>query len=162
MKQMEPLLRSNYSKRVVQYLSGLDTQKAIYVSGDRLMMRMLLVLVTVLILITALGIYGLTLFNINKRTKQIGTRRALGARKSSIISYFLIENGLICIAGLVLGICGAILLGQQLMTHFSIPVLSIWYVGATALGIFFMSFLSVIGPAKRAADIAPSIATRTI
>jgi len=126
------------------------------------MMRMLVVLITILLLVTALGIFGLTLFNISKRTKQIGTRRALGARKSSIIKYFLVENALICTAGLVLGVIAALILGQLLMQHFSIAVLPLGYVAATAVMVFIMSLLAVFGPAKRAANISPSIATRTI
>ena len=129
---------------------------------DTLMMRMLVVLITILLLVTALGIFGLTLFNISKRTKQIGTRRALGARKSSIINYFLVENALICIAGLVLGVIAALILGQLLMQHFSIAALPLGYVVATAVMVFIMSLLAVFGPAKRAANISPSIATRTI
>jgi putative ABC transport system permease protein len=162
MQQIESLIHKNYSKRVVQDLAGLDKKKADYVAEDRLMMRMLVILISVLVLVTALGIFGLTLFNINKRTKQIGTRRALGARKSAIISYFVVENSLICVAGLVLGVCGAVLLGQQLMAHYSVPALSNWYVAITAVAVFVMSLLAVIGPARRAANIDPSIATRTI
>ena len=162
MKQIESAMHNNYAKRVIQDLTGLDEKKADYVAEDKLMMRMLVILISVLVLVTALGIFGLTLFNINKRTKQIGTRRALGARKSSIISYFVVENSLICIAGLILGICGAVLLGQQLMSHYSVPALSNWYVAVTAIAVFLMSLLAVIGPARRAANIDPSIATRTI
>ena len=162
MSQIEDLMHQGYAKRVIQDLTGLDKKKADYVAEDLLMMRMLVILISVLVLVTALGIFGLTLFNINKRTKQIGTRRALGARKSAIIRYFVVENSLICIAGLVLGVCGSVFLGQQLMTHYSVPSLSYWYVAITALAVFVMSLLAVIGPAKRAAEIAPSIATRTI
>ncbi len=162
MKQIENAMHTNYSKRVIQDLTGLDVKKADYVAEDRLMMRMLVILISVLVLVTALGIFGLTLFNINKRTKQIGTRRALGARKSAIISYFVVENSLICIAGLILGVCGAVLLGQQLMSHYSVPALSNLYVAVTAIAVFLMSLLAVIGPARRAANIDPSIATRTI
>ena len=100
--------------------------------------------------------------SINKRTKQIGTRRALGARKSAIVNYFLVENALICSAGLFLGAIAALLLAQLLMQHFSIAVLPPSYIAATAAMVFTMSILAVFGPAKRAANISPSIATRTI
>lgn len=162
MKQIENAMLNNYSKRVINNIKGLDELKEQYMAADKLMMRMLIVLITILVLVTALGIFGLTLFNINKRTKQIGTRRALGARKSSIINYFLVENALICIAGLVLGVIAALILGQLLMQHFSIAALPFGYVVATAIMVFIMSLLAVFGPAKRAANISPSIATRTI
>ncbi|NMR26583.1 FtsX-like permease family protein [Pseudoalteromonas sp. NEC-BIFX-2020_015] len=161
-KQIEEAMLNNYNKRVISRIRGLDESKAEYVAQDKLMMRMLIVLITILVLVTALGIFGLTLFNISKRTKQIGTRRALGARKSAIINYFLVENAMICCVGLVLGVIVALLLGQILMQYFSIAALPPSYIIITAMGVFCMSLLAVFGPAKRAANISPSIATRTI
>ncbi|WP_105169833.1 ABC transporter permease [Pseudoalteromonas sp. T1lg23B] len=162
MQQIEPLMLQLDGKRVVENIKGLEQVKDGFVAPDKLTMRMLLVMVVVLTLITALGIFGLTMFNINKRTKQVGTRRALGARKSHIINYFLVESVMICIGGLVLGAVLAILLGQQLMQHYSIAKLPLLYVGFTALGVLLISVCSVIGPAQRAANISPSVATRTI
>jgi putative ABC transport system permease protein len=162
MKNIEDKLLHAYDKRVISDLNGLDEKKADYVAEDVLMMRMLIVIIVVLILVTALGIFGLTLFNISKRTKQIGTRRALGARKSSIVRYFILENSLVCAAGLILGAIASVLLGQQLMQLYSVPALSMFYVLATALSVFLISILAVIGPARRAANISPSIATRSI
>ena len=162
MNRVEEAMLKNYNKRVISRIRGLDDDKESYMAEDTLMMRMLIVLITILVLVTALGIFGLTLFNISKRTKQIGTRRALGARKSAIISYFLVENAMICIVGLVIGVIAAVYLGQVLMQHFSIAQLDISYVLATALAVFVMSLLAVLAPAKRAANTSPSIATRTI
>lgn len=162
MNRVEEAMLKNYNKRVISRIRGLDDDKDSYMAEDTLMMRMLIVLITILVLVTALGIFGLTLFNISKRTKQIGTRRALGARKSAIISYFLVENAMICIVGLVIGVIAAVYLGQLLMQHFSIAQLDISHVLATALAVFVMSLLAVLAPAKRAANISPSIATRTI
>ena len=162
MKKIETAMLNNYSKRVINNINGLDQLKDEYVAADKLMMRMLIVLITILVLVTALGIFGLTLFNISKRTKQIGTRRALGARKSAIINYFLVENAMICSVGLILGCIAALLLGQLLMQHFSIAALPPSYIAGTAIMVFIMSLLAVFGPAKRAANISPSIATRTI
>ncbi|TMO73344.1 ABC transporter permease [Pseudoalteromonas aurantia] len=162
MARIEDALLTEYPHRVVTSVIGLDELKARYVAEDTLMVRMLMVLITVLVLITALGIFGLTLFNINKRLKQIGTRRALGARKSAIIRYFLVENALICSVGVAVGSFGAIGVGNKLMALYSVPALSTSYVVTTSLLVIVMSLLAVIGPAKRAADISPSIATRSI
>jgi putative ABC transport system permease protein len=112
MLQIEDLMLADYDKRVIFGMQGMDDAKAEYNAGDVLMMRMLVVLIVVLVLVTALGIFGITVFNINKRTKQIGTRRALGARKSAIVSYFLVENALICTVGVAFGIIGALVLAQ--------------------------------------------------
>lgn len=162
MRQIEELMLANYDKRVITSPIGMDENKRDYNAADILMMRMLMVLISVLILVTALGIFGLTVFNINKRTKQIGTRRALGARKSAIVRYFLIENSLICIAGLALGSVAAIYLGQALLEQYSLPALDTAYVAITAVGVLIVSWLSVLVPANRAANISPSVATRSV
>lgn len=162
MNIIEEKMLQAYDKRVIINIDGLDETKKEYDATDVLMMRMLMVLVVILVLVTALGIFGLTQFNISKRTKQIGTRRALGARKSAIVRYFLVENAMICTVGLVIGSISAIFLGRVLMQAYSIDALELKYVIATAAFIFTMSLLAVIVPAKRAANISPSIATRTI
>lgn len=162
MRQIEDLMLANYDKRVINPAQGFDQLKADYNAGDILMARMLMVIIVVLVLITIVGIFGLTLFNISKRTKQIGTRRALGARKSDIVKYFLVENTIVCLAGLVLGAKGAMYLGSILLNEYSLPALDFTFVIYTALLVLVISLLSVLIPASRAANISPSIATRSI
>jgi len=162
MKLIEEKMLQAYNKRVIINVDGLDESKDSYDATDVLMMRMLMVLVVILVLVTALGIFGLTQFNISKRTKQIGTRRALGARKSAIVRYFLVENAIVCAVGLVLGSVAAIFLGRALMQTYSIDALEIQYVVVTALFMLAVSLLAVVVPAVRAANISPSIATRSI
>ena len=162
MRQIEDIMLERNNQRVISDLEGLDKAKQDYNASDTLMLRMLLVLIVVLIAVTALGNFGLTMFNISKRTKQIGTRRAIGARKSAIVRYFLIENTLVCTSGLILGCIGAIVLARQLMEMYSLPALDYNYVVYTAVFVLLISLIAVIVPAIRAANISPSIATRTI
>lgn len=162
MRQIEERMLEAYDKRVIIGLEGLDESKANYNSSDTLMLRMLVVLIVVLVLITGLGIFGLTLFNINKRTKQIGTRRALGARKSAIVQYFLLENFVICAAGLALGSATAVYLGKVLLEQYSLPALDNTYIVMTAVFVMVVSLASVLMPAYRASNISPSIATRSV
>lgn len=162
MKDIEDKMLAAYDKRVIINVIALDENKRQYNASDTLMLRMLMVLIVALVAITALGIFGLTLFNISKRTRQIGTRRALGARKSDIIRYFLVENTLICIGGLLIGCTAAVFMGQQLLQRFSLPALEVEYIAGTALMVLLMTLLAVIFPARRAAQISPSVATRSI
>lgn len=162
MKNIEDIMLADYNKRVVVNVQGLDEQKASYNASDLLMLRMLVVLIVVLVLVTGLGIFGLTVFNINKRTKQIGTRRALGARKADIVRYFMIENFMICIGGITIGAIAAIYLGKVLLEQYSLPALDNMYVLTTTLFVVLVSLMSVVFPARRAADISPSVATRTV
>ncbi|MBB3169222.1 ABC transporter permease [Simiduia aestuariiviva] len=131
-------------------------------SNHELMAALLSVMIVLLLLITSLGLTGMVMFNIQRRTKQIGTRRALGARKADIVWYFLTENYVICAAGAVIGVVAASQLGQQLMNHYSLPQLAWQYPAVTVLGLFVVTTLAVILPARRAADIPPSLATRSV
>lgn len=162
MGEIEDIMLNDYNKRVIIGVNGMDEMKAEYNASDLLMLRMLVVLIVVLVLVTGLGIFGLTVFNINKRTKQIGTRRALGARKSDIVRYFLIENSMICLAGISIGSVTAVYLGKVLLEHYSLPALDNTYIVLTMVFVFITSLLSVLLPANKAANISPSVATRSI
>jgi putative ABC transport system permease protein len=162
MQEVEGVLLTQFNQRVIMNVQELDDAKHEYMASDTLMLRMLVVLIILLVAITALGIFGMTVFNISKRTKQIGTRRALGARKSAVVSYFLVENSILSMFGVALGSLGAIYLGQLLFEHYSVPAFDPIYILYTGIFVLLMSLLSVLLPANRAANIPPSIATRTV
>jgi putative ABC transport system permease protein len=69
---------------------------------------------------------------------------------------------MVCFVGLLLGTIGALLLGQALFEYFSLPELDYLYIVMTAIFVLCFSLLSVILPANKAANISPSIATRSI
>src|SRR5262249_17909160 len=71
---------------------------------QRMAAAMMSGLVVLLVLVTSLGIVGLTSFSVAERTRQIGTRRALGARRVDILRHFLLENWLVTSLGLGLGV----------------------------------------------------------
>ncbi|WP_434940158.1 FtsX-like permease family protein [Shewanella sp. HL-SH8] len=131
-------------------------------SNHRLMAAVLSIMVVLLLLITALGLTGMVMFNIQRRTKQIGTRRALGANKRDIIQYFMVENYLICIVGGVIGGMLALVLGQQLMSLYSLPMVPVIYPIISVIGLLVVTTFAVIVPAAKAANISPAMATRSV
>lgn len=148
--------------RVLDGFKSIEALKDSSYRDHKLMITVLTMMVVLLLLITSLGLTGMVMFNIQRRTKQIGTRRALGAKKRDIISYFLVENYLICLAGGVLGGLLAIQLGQQLMKIYSLPMLDLSYPLITVAGLFIVTTLAVYLPARKAANISPATATRSI
>ena len=112
--------------------------------------------------VTAIGIFGLAAFHVATRTKQIGTRRAIGARKLDILRYFLVENGLITTTGVVVGCVIALLVGSRLSLMFRAPRLPLLYLVGGALALWALGLCAVLLPARRAARISPAIATRTV
>jgi putative ABC transport system permease protein len=144
------------------YTGSLTTLRHAYFANDRAMAGMLLGVIAALLLVTALGIVGLASFWVQQRRRQIGIRRAIGARRIDILRYFQIENFLIVSAGTALGMVMAYGLNLLLMTHYELPRLPLYYLPVGALALWLLGQLAVLGPALRAAAVPPVVATRSV
>jgi putative ABC transport system permease protein len=133
-----------------------------YFRRDRAMAGMLLGVIVALLLVTALGIVGLASFWVAQRRRQIGIRRAIGARRIDILHYFQIENFLIVTFGIVLGMVLAYALNLLLMTQYELPRLPLYYLPIGAMVLWALGQLAVLGPALRAAAVPPVVATRSV
>ena len=114
----------------------------------------------VVLIVTLIGIMGLTGFWVQQRTRQIGVRRALGARRVDILRYFQTENLLLATAGIALGCAAAIGINVWLMAHYAVPRLPIVYLPIGAVALWVLGQLAVLGPALRAAHVPPTTAMR--
>ncbi|HET6431736.1 ABC transporter permease [Dyella sp.] len=130
--------------------------------SDRGMAILMGVVCAVLLTITAAGIVGLTSFWVGQRRKQIGVRRALGATKRDILSYFLTENLLIGIGGVLVGATLAIGMNLWLVNHFEMERLSLLYVVAGVVALLLLGQGAVLAPALRASRVSPVEATRSV
>jgi putative ABC transport system permease protein len=131
-------------------------------SDERATVRILVVIMILLVLLTGLGIVGLASFNVRRRTRQIGTRRALGATRSDILKYFLSENAVLTGVGLIIGVVLTYALNVFLAEQFNVArVPGAWLIlGMVAL--LALGQLAVLGPARAATRIPPAVATRTV
>jgi putative ABC transport system permease protein len=156
------MIESNHS-RIVRSLKSVEAIRAECYSDDRAMMIILGTVIVCLLSITALGIVGMASFWVTQRTKQIGTRRALGATRSSILRYFLTENFLITTGGLILGAFLTYGLSLWLMAHEQEGQLLPWhYLPIGFVCLWLLGQLAVLGPATRAARVPPAVATRSV
>jgi putative ABC transport system permease protein len=110
--------------------------------------------------ITGFGTVGLTMYWVAQRRRQIGLRRALGARRVDILRYFHTENLVIAGTGALLGVVGGLGANLWMATHLGTVRMSPVYIGVGAVAVLVLTQLAVIWPAYRAASIAPSLATR--
>jgi putative ABC transport system permease protein len=131
-------------------------------SGSKIVVTTMTCIIVALIVVTALGLLGLTSLAVAERTKQIGTRRALGATRADILRYFLVENWLVTTAGLVLGVFGAFGLNVLLVSKISDVKMGWQLVLAGMVLLWINGLLSTVPPALRAMYIPPSIATRSV
>jgi len=133
-----------------------------YFRNDRAMIGILLGVIFALMLVTALGIVGLASFWVQQRRKQIGIRRAIGATRGDILRYFQTENFLIVSMGIVLGVVLAYALNLVLMKAYEVTHLPLGYLLASAIVLWLLGQLAVLGPALRAAAVPPVVATRSV
>ena len=108
------------------------------------------------LLVGGIGIMNIMLVSVTERTKEIGVRKAVGARRRDILSQFLTEAVVICIMGGVVGILvgsgGAVLLSRfaQWNTVLSMRAILVAIFFSTTVGLFFGLY-----PARRAALLDP-------
>jgi putative ABC transport system permease protein len=119
------------------------------------------VICVILLSVTAAGIVGLTSLWVGQRTRQIGVRRAIGARKIDILRYFQIENLLIASGGAVVGALFAFGLGEWLMRHYEMMRLPPFYVAIGILAMLVLGQAAVLVPARRASNVPPFVAARS-
>jgi putative ABC transport system permease protein len=129
---------------------------------DRMLVASLNAVMALLVLVTALGIVGLTSFSVAERRRYIGTRRALGADRAAIVRHFLLENWMVTTFGVVLGAALAYALNFGIITWVAGARLSAPVVAAGALGLWLIGMASALGPALRGAQVPPAIATRNV
>ena len=162
MAQVEKELADRVPGRYVEQLQTL-TQTASDTRNGMRTSSIVLGIVTLLVLaVSALGIFGLAVFNVTTRTKQIGTRRAIGARRFHILRYFLVENWLVTTSGVVLGCILALVAGVVMSRTTQAPRLPLYYLVGGVLFVWILGLLAVLLPARRATEISPAVATRTV
>ena len=149
-------------KRVIKSVRTLEELAANSYRSDRGMAVILSIVISLLIGLTVLVIVGLTSYHVTQRTKQIGTRRALGARRIDIIRQFMLENWLIMAMGAVLGFILTVAVAYWLEASFQVERLDWRYLPVGIICLWVLSSLAVLSPALRAASVPPAVATRSI
>jgi putative ABC transport system permease protein len=151
--------------RVISPADGVKTYAQVReqaYNGDRGMAILMSGISLILLAVTGAGIVGLSSFWVSQRRKQIGVRRALGATQHDILSYFLTENLLIAMGGVVMGGVFAIGLNFWLMKQFEIDRLAPGYVLAGVVTLLLLGQAAVLAPAMRASRVPPVEATRSV
>jgi putative ABC transport system permease protein len=162
MKEAEAALRKDASNQVIVRPRTLEGHRVERYRADRGLAWMLVTVSVLLMLVTASGIVGMASLWVTQRRKQIGVRRALGARRVDILRYFITENVMITSAGVAAGLLGALGLNHLLVSSLELARLPVTYLLAGAAIFLALGVAAVYGPAWRAASISPATATRGV
>ncbi|MCT6700249.1 ABC transporter permease [Rheinheimera sp. 4Y26] len=159
---VEKALAESDKNRIIRGVQSLEQTRADSYRSHNALNRILLLVIVVLTLITAFGIVGLAMFSINRRKRQIGTRRALGATQLQVMRYFMLENLLITSLGVLIGVAAAIGLNIWLVSQFELKPLEPALLLTGVIALYLVGQLAVLYPARKAASIAPATATRSV
>lgn len=162
MIEIEERLAAMPASRILRGIESLEKTRVESYRLDTAMSTILWVVVGTLVFITCMGIVGLAVFSINRRRKQIGTRRALGATKFEILRHFMVENFFITGIGVTIGAVLTIGFSIVLTTNFNMPVMAWYYTPLGMVALIIVGQISVFGPSSGAARIQPATATRSV
>jgi putative ABC transport system permease protein len=106
--------------------------------------------------LSLLGIYGVLANVVARRTREIGIRMALGSTVSAIVRLVLKEGALLIVAGLVLGLAGAVAMAEVMKgLLFGVQPTDPLLLGSVAIGTGCVALLACFAPARRAAHVDP-------
>jgi putative ABC transport system permease protein len=133
----------------------------IAVAQPRLYLTLIASFALTAMLLAALGLYGVLAYAVGQRTREIGIRLALGARRGEVLRMVMSQAGKLVVIGVVLGLISAVLASRLLRAQlFEVaPTDLATYVGV-ALGLMMVSVLASWIPARRASRIDPMRALR--
>ena len=106
--------------------------------------------------LTLAGLYGVIVFSVAQRTREIGLRMALGATSWTVVRSILADGAKLALGGIVIGVVGAVLVSRMLGGLLvGSRAADIGIVAAVAIGLGLAALLSTYLPARRAARIDP-------
>jgi putative ABC transport system permease protein len=161
------------ARAVVENVKGLRGENAVKISSGygfdsttdsilNIVTSVVAIIAAISLLVGGIGVMNIMTVSVTERTREIGIRKSLGAKTSSILVQFLAEAAILTftggIIGIIFGLSVSFLICKIIDFSFTVnPLLVLGVVMiSTAIGLFFGIY-----PAKRAADLDPIEALRT-
>lgn len=139
------------------FIMNSDTIKQTIESTTGTMKLLISSIAFISLIVGGIGVMNIMLVSVTERTKEIGVRMAIGARRSNILQQFLIEAILICMIGGVSGILLSFIIGT-LFNAFITDFMMSFSVFSIVAAVLFSTLIGVVFgymPAKKAAQLDP-------
>lgn len=161
-EQIERVLMFKYRQKGVKFIIHSLTET---LQSTQQLIRLATLVIgsiaTISLIVGGIGIMNIMLVSVTERTKEIGIRLAIGARKKDILCQFLIEAVVLSVSGGVIGIVTGVFIAYFAAPSVKVPVIiPLW---AVIIGFTFAvvtGILSGFYPAKKAANLDPIEALR--
>jgi putative ABC transport system permease protein len=113
------------------------------------------------LVVGGVGVSNIMLVSVRERTREIGLRKALGARQRDILAQFLIEAVLLCVVGGLIGIGLGVGTSMLVSAVSPLPAVIAWWSPALAFGVSAaVGIFFGVAPARRAGRLDPVVALR--
>jgi putative ABC transport system permease protein len=153
-REMDPELPVATVRTMEQWLSFSAAQ-------PRLDAVLVAVFACVALAIASIGVYGVLSYSVNLRTREIGLRMAMGAQRSSVLRLIVREGMLVALAGIAVGLIGAMLVSRVLASLlFGVPARDPATFAAVAISLAVVALAACAVPAWRASKVDPIVALR--
>jgi putative ABC transport system permease protein len=143
------------------YVAPMEQVVASTISRPRLYATLFGIFSAIGLGLAVIGIYGVMAYSVAQRTREIGIRVALGARRAQVIGLVVKQSAVLTVVGIVIGLAGAAMLSRYLegLLYGVTPLDPVTFATATAL-LVLVALVAAYGPARRATGVDPLVALR--
>jgi predicted permease len=160
-RQIRGAMRSLDPEQPVDNFRTITDVRAASLESPRLTATLLGLFALLALVITAAGIGGVVAFSVNQRTREFGVRMALGAQRGEVLGMVLRQGLALALAGLALGMAGALVLTRLLTTLlFGVEPTDALTFLAVSMVLVTVAAAACLIPARRAASVDPMVALR--
>lgn len=154
-------LRSLDKSLPVYNVKTLEEVLGASVAPQRISMLLFSTFAIVALLLSMIGIYGVTAYYVTQRTHEIGIRMALGAQLRDVMKLVLRRGLLLSVIGIGVGVAGALALTRLISSLlFGVKPIDIVTFAAVSIGLIAVALIACYIPARRATKVDPLVALR--
>ncbi len=145
----------------VYAVRSMDDLLAGALAQRQFLMRILVVFGAAAVGLALLGIYGMISYSVVQRTREIGIRVAIGARRDQVLGLILRQGLTNAVAGMIVGTLGALFLARLIASQlYGVQPFDPATIAVVILLMTVVAFVAALMPARRAARVDPMIALR--